>query len=59
MFGQMHLVVVLCSDVLLEVLKRGKRRQLAMLEAVGRRFQRVIDAHFVETPYLVVNLEFR
>ena len=56
---QMQFIVALCYDVLLEVLKHGKRRQLAMLEAVGRRFQRIIDAKFIESPYLLLDLEFR
>ena len=55
----MQFIVALCYDVLLEVLKHGKRRQLAILEAVGRRFQRIIDAKFIETPYLLLDLEFR
>ena len=52
-------ILTLCHDVLFEVLQRGKRRELAMLEAVGRRFYRVIDVNFIGPPYLLLDLEFR
>ena len=54
----MHFVVILCYDVILDVLQCGKRKQLALLEAVGRRFHRVIDGNFVESPFLVLDLRF-
>ena len=55
---EMHFVVILCHDVILDVLQCGKRKQLALLEAVGRRFHRVIDGNFVESPFLVLDLYF-
>ena len=54
----MHFVVVLCHDVILDVLQHGKRKQLTLLEAVGRRFHRVIDGNFVGSPFLVLDLYF-
>ena len=55
---EMHFVVILCHDVILDVLQCGKRKQLTLLEAVGRRFHRVIDGNFVESPFLVLELYF-
>ena len=55
---EMNFVVVLCHDVILDVLQHGKRKQLTLLEAVGRRFHRVIDGNFVRSPFLVLDLYF-
>ena len=53
----MSLVVILCLDVILEVLRYGKRRQLAMLELVGRKFHWIIDRTFVAAPFLRLDLQ--
>ena len=55
---KMHFVVILCHDVIFDVLQCGKRKQLTLLEAVGRRFYRVIEGNFVESPFLVLDLCF-
>ena len=55
----MYFIVILCHDVILDVLQHGKRKQLTHLEAVGRRFHRVIDGNFSESPFLVLDLYFR
>ena len=57
--GQKRFIVGLCYDVLLEVLRTGKRRQLATLEKVGRRFHRSSDGKFVVKPLLLLDIEFR
>ena len=44
--------------ILWDVLRYGKRRQLAKFEAIGDRFRRVINAEFSETPFLVLNIYF-
>ena len=49
-------VVRLCSDVFLDVLDWGNRRQLAELEKLGRRFLLFIDRWFEEAPFLRLNL---
>ena len=48
--------VVLCYDVLLEVLRYGNRRQLVTLERVGRRIHRIVENYFGKTPFLRLNL---
>ena len=48
--------VVLCYDVLLEVLRYGNRRQLVTLERVGRRIHQIVENYFGETPLLRLNL---
>ena len=55
---KMPFIVYLCYDVFLEVLQNGKRRQLAMLEAVGRRFHHAIDGNFEKTPFLIMMIKF-
>ena len=44
--------VVLCFDVLLEVLRCGNRRQLVSVERVGRRIHRIVENYFGKTPFL-------
>lgn len=48
--------VHLCQDVILEVLYYGDRRRLTKLERVGRRLFRIIEAQFVEAPFLRLDL---
>ena len=49
-------VVRLCSDVVLEVLCWGDRRQLALLEKLGKRFHLLIDRSFEGAPFLRLDL---
>ena len=51
--------VRLCNDVLLEVLQRGDRRQLAELEKTGRRFYLIIDCCIKEAPLLRLHLSLQ
>ena len=49
--------VVLCNDVLLQVLQHGNRRQLVKLQRIGRRFHKMIEVYFRDKPFL--RLKFR
>ena len=51
--------VILCGDVLLEVLCWGDRRRLAKLEQIGRRFHWTVLRFFDEVPLLRSSLELR
>ena len=48
--------VRLCSDVLLEALGWGNRRQLTALEELGKRFHWLIDRCFEGAPFLLFDL---
>ena len=48
--------VLLCYDVLLEVLRYGNRRRLVKLSRVGRRFHQIIERYFGKTPFLRLKL---
>ena len=48
--------VRLCSDVFLEVLRWGDRRQLVTLEKIGRRLHWQIDGCFKKAPFLCFDL---
>ena len=50
-----ELFVVLCHDILLEVLQHGSRRQLVKLQGIGRRFHKMIETYFRERPFLRLN----
>ena len=47
--------VILCGDVLLEVLHFGNRRQLIKLERIGQRIHHIIEYYLVERPFLRLN----
>ena len=49
----MDFYVVLCNDVLIQILHSAKRHQLATLQQMGRRFLYVVDVHFVEKPFMI------
>ena len=51
--------VILCHDVLIEVLQCGNRRQLVKLERIGRRYHRIIEAFLGEKPFLRLNLRVK
>ena len=51
-----NFVTCLCDDVLLEVLLFGQRRQLALFEKFGRRFNRLIDKS--QAPFLPFTITF-
>ena len=48
--------LLLCRDVLLEVLHWGNRCQLIKLERVGKRFHWYIEHYFEKTQFLRLNL---
>ena len=57
LFGyKLHFPVHLCSDVLTELLRFGKRCQLVRIEPIGRRFQRIIEFHLRKAPFLLLNM---
>ena len=49
--------VILCGDVLLEVLCWGDRSRLTKLERIGRRFHWSVLKFFDETPFLRLNFK--
>ena len=53
----MEFFVRLCLDVLLEALRFGDRHCLAKVNRIGRRFYRAIENHFVEAPFIRLDLE--
>ena len=53
----MQFTVSLCKDVLFNMFQYGRRRQLAMLEPIGRRFRGVIDGQFIEAPFLFLDID--
>ena len=55
----MDFYVVVCNDVLIQILHSAKRHQLATLQQMGRRFLYVVDVHFDEKPFMVLNLWIR
>ena len=48
--------VLLCGDVLLDVLQFGNRRQLVKLERVGRRLHWVVGNFYGGRPFLRLGL---
>ena len=50
--------VCLCLDMIVEVFRFGKRRQLAQLESCSTHFHRIIDLHFRASPFLVFKANF-
>ena len=51
--------VILCGDVLFEVLCWGDRRRLTKLERIGRRFHWTVVKFFSEIPFLRLNFELK
>ena len=49
--------VILCGDVLLEVLQFGNRRQLVKLERVGRRLYWMVENFYGGRPFLRLDLD--
>ena len=47
--------VVLCADVLLEMMEYGDRRQLIKSERIGGRFHRLIETYFGKKPFVRMN----
>ena len=52
----MDFYVVLCNDVLIQILHCAKRHQLVKLQQIGRRFLFVVDVHFIEKPFMIFSL---
>ena len=48
--------VILCGDVLLEVLQFGNRRQLVKVERVGRRLHWMVENFYGSQPFLRLDL---
>ena len=57
-FDELNFILCLCSDVLMDVVHKGSRHQLAKLERIGRRFHWLINNSFTEAPFLILNLKF-
>lgn len=51
--------VCICHDVFFEVIRYAARRQLTKLERIGQRLHRVAEKHFVEKPFLQLELTIR
>ena len=49
--------VILCGDVLLEVLQFGNRWQLVKLERVGRRLHWMVENFYGGRPFLRLGLD--
>lgn len=49
-------ILLLYHDILLEVFQYGNRRQLFMLERIGRRFLHLNELYFWKIPFLHLNL---
>ena len=49
--------VLLCGDVLLDVLQFGNRRQLVKLERVGRRLHWIVENFYGSRPFLRLDLD--
>ena len=54
---EVRFFVILCGDVLLEVLQFGNRRQLAKLERVGRRLHWMVENRFDNRPFVRLDLD--
>ena len=54
--GDVEFFVVLCADVLLELMQYGDRRQLIKSERIGGRFHRLIEAYFRKKPFIRMDL---
>ena len=54
--GDIEFFVVLCADVLLELMQYGDRRQLIKSERIGGRFHRLIEAYFRKKPFVRMDL---
>lgn len=52
----MEFYVLLCYDVIIEVLQYGNRQRLTKLERIGRRYHRIAENYFGKYPFLRLNL---
>ena len=50
--AEVDFIFILPDDVLIELLGFGRRRQLAALESIGRRFHVLIKAVFSKAPFI-------
>ena len=57
--GTVEFNLLICFDVLLELLRFGCRRRLSKLERVGRRFHWLVKKWFPDVPFLRLNLELK
>ena len=48
--------VLICDDVLIEMLGFGTRRELAKIEIIGHRIQHILDFHLLEKPVIALKL---
>ena len=46
----------LCTDVFVDILRCANRRQLALLESAGKRFQFLMESGLYRKPYLVFEI---
>ena len=54
---KVKVALLICNDVLVQVFDCFDRRQLAKLEAICRRFRRIVVGCFNAAPFLVFGLE--
>ena len=50
--AKVDLILILPTDVLIDLLRFGRRRQLAALESIGQRFYVLIEAVFSNAPFI-------
>ena len=50
--AKVDFIVRLPADVLIDLLRFGRRQQLAALESIGRRFYVLIEAVFSKAPFI-------
>lgn len=55
--GEFEFIVRLCNDVIVEALLFGGRRRITKLERIGRRFHRINEKFFRESPFLRLGLK--
>ena len=53
----MEFLVLLCGDILVEVLRYGNRYKLVQLEKVGRRLHLIVEGFFENTPFIRLTLQ--
>ena len=50
--SKVDFILVIPADVLIDLLRFGRRRQLAALESIGRRFHVLIDVGLSSAPFI-------
>ena len=50
--AKVDFILILSADVIIDLLRFGRRRQLAALESIGRRFHVLIDVGLSSAPFI-------